>query len=245
MLLAALGSVDSLVGRAQVCPIEVEGVSRQAINSELGASGAAIKVTYRNASRFSVRSIEFEVQALSTNDGVSRPGKIIANRELGPNEVDSLLWNSTRFDKQNASKPVDIIWPALVVMEDGSKFSTSASQCGYRTAQGEQPSKLTAPSAVTTPAADSSNSKRQLEDLINSGEASLVNVTSDPAGANVDVDEKLIGKTPLSFVLTRTTNGAPRSILVYKAGYTLTGRDVIPNGKTMTFVEKLTALTSR
>ena len=61
----------------------------------------------------------------------------------------------------------------------------------------------------------------------------------------MDVDEKLIGGTPLSFVLIRTTNGAPRSILVYKEGYTLAGRDVTPNGKTMTVNEKLTAFANR
>jgi hypothetical protein len=242
MLLAALALVHSAVCRAQVCPIEIEGVSQQALNSEMGTYGYAIKMIYRNVSPFPVRGIEFGIQALSTNNNVSKPSTIIANHELAPNAVDSLLWNATRFDKQNAKKPNYIIWPAVIVMADGSKFGGSAALCGFRTERGEQVGNDAAVAANPIPAPG--NSSRQLEDLLNSGKASLVHVTSDPPGANVDMDEKLIGKTPLSFVLMGTTNGAPRSILVYKKGYTIAGRDVTPNGATFTFNEKLSVLTT-
>lgn len=245
MLLATLGVVHSAVCRAQVCPIEIEGLKQQSLTSEMGSYGTAIKVTYRNASPFPVRGIEFGVQALSTDNSVSKPSVIIANHELAPNVVASLLWNSTRYDKQNAKSPIYIVWPAIVVMHDGSRFGGSAASCGFRTDQGEQTGKATAVASKPALASNQSNSTREMEDLINSGKASLVNVTSDPPGANVDVDEKLIGKTPLSFVLMGTSNGSPRSILVYKEGYTLAGRDLTPNGTTFTLSEKLTALTAR
>lgn len=244
MLLAALGVVHSAVCLAQVCPIEIEGVKQQSLTSEMGSYGTAIEVTYRNVSRFPVRGIEFGVQALSTDNSVSKPSIIIENHELAPNAVDSLLWNSTRFDKQNAKRPIYSIWPAVVVMHDGSRFGGSAASCGFRTDQGEQGGKVAAVAAKPALASNQSNSTRQMEDLINSGKASLVNVTSNPPGANVDVDEKLIGKTPLSFVLMGTSNGSPRSILVYKEGYTLAGHDLTPNGTTFTLNEKLTALTT-
>ena len=244
MLVAFLASVPSAVCGAQVCPIKIEGVSQQTLNSEMGTYGYAIKLTYRNVSPFPVRGIEFGIQAVSTSNSVSKPNTIIADHELAPNAVDSLLWNATRFDKQNEKKPIYIIWPAVIVMEDRSKFGGSAAQCGFRVGQGEQV-RSDAPMATnSTPAASPDNSTKQLEELVNSGKASLVHVTSDPPGANVDVDEKLIGKTPLSFVLMGTASGAPRSILVYKEGYTLAGRDVTPNGTTFTFDEKLTVLST-
>jgi PEGA domain len=245
IFLAALASAHSTVCSAQACPIEIEGVSQQAIKSEMGTFGTAMKVTYRNVSTFPVRGIEFGIQALSTDNGVSRPSSIMANHELAPNAVDSLLWNATRFDKQNTSKPIYIIWPATVVMGDGSKLGGSAKKCGYRTEQSDRTGKAAVASVEPTPASNPSNSTRQLEDLVNSGKASLVNAASDPPGASLDVDEKLIGKTPLSFVLIGTHNGAPRSILIYKEGYSLSGHDVTPNGKTITLNEKLTALTNR
>ena len=245
MLLAALVSLYPAVCRAQACPIEIEGASQQDLNSEMGAYGTALKMTYRNASPFPVHGIEFGIQAIGANNSVSRPGRIIANHQLAPNGVDSLLWNATRFDKQNAAKTIYIVWAALVFMEDGSKLGNSAAQCGYRTDQGKQSGAHATSSGVTTAASDQGNSAQQFKNLIDNGTASLVNVTSDPSGANVDVDEKLIGRTPLSFVLMRASNGAPRSILVYKLGYTLAGRDVLPNGKTINLNEKLTALTNR
>jgi len=245
MFLAALALVHSAVCSAQVCPIKIEGVSQQALNSQMGTYGYAIKLTYRNVGPFPVRGIEFGIQALSANDSVSKPSTIIANHALAPYAVDSLLWNATHFDKQNEKKPIYIIWPAVIVLADGSKFGSSAVACGFRTDQGEQVGNDVAVAANPTPAANPDNSTKQLDDLIKSGKASLVNVTSDPPGANVDVDERLIGKTPLSFVLMRTTNGTPRSILVYKEGYTIAGHDVTPNGATLTFNERLSALATR
>ncbi len=141
-LLAFLALVHAAVCRAQVCPIKIEGVSKLALTSEMGIYGYAIKVTYHNVSPFAVRGIEFGVQALSTNNGISKPSRIIAIHELASDAVDSLLWNATAFELRNDKRPIDIIWPAVIVLEDGSKVGGSAALCGYRTEEGNTSARL-------------------------------------------------------------------------------------------------------
>jgi hypothetical protein len=67
--------------------------------------------------------------------------------------------------------------------------------------------------------------------LINAGKASLCTVRSYPEGASVDVDGKLLGKTPLSFVLLKGTD--PRELYLYLTGYKIASRAVQPNGTTL------------
>lgn len=246
--LAALAFVYPGPCRAQVCPVEIENVSPQAPGSGTGAANV-LRITYRNTSRFPVRGVEFGVQAVDWNSGAGRSGKFFAFLLLEPNAAGAALWNAARFGRKNALGPSLVFWPAIVTMGDGSRWSGSAAQCGYSTDNGggsvADRRSAGAATATAAPAPNPAYAEGEREEFIRSGKASIVSVTSDPPGANIDVDGKLIGKTPLSFVLLATANGSTRNIMVYKDGYTLAGRDVTPNGAPITLNEMLMASTTR
>jgi hypothetical protein len=96
-----------------------------------------------------------------------------------------------------------------------------------------------ATSDVRESSSEAKGNMKQLQASIEKGEASLVTVESEPSGANVDVDYKLLGQTPLSFLLMKTSNGAPRNILVYKDGYAIRDREVKPSGGPILIQEHL------
>jgi hypothetical protein len=51
---------------------------------------------------------------------------------LSPNGSGVLNWNSTRYDKENPGSPQFIVWPAMIELEDGSKWVGSFTKCTYR-----------------------------------------------------------------------------------------------------------------
>jgi hypothetical protein len=226
-----------MVADAQVCPVEIESVTRQALTSDMGNYGTALRISFRNSSKFTIRGIEFGIQVDSTENIKAKPEAIISYHPLLPDAVDSLVWNSTRFNKKNHASQNLVLWPALVELADGSRWVGKSTQCSYRPdSQAKTATPAAAESLQYTP--------KQIQDLIDNRQASLVNVTSDPPGASIDVDMKLIGKTPMSFVLIKNQNGASRNVMVYMNGYTLRERDVAPNGGAITINEQLVPLTN-
>lgn len=242
MILLVLASCG-MTAHAQSCPVEIKSATRQALTSSMGSYGAALQISFRNSSKFSIRSIEFGIEAVSAENPKAKPEAIISYHSLLPDAADSLLWNSTRFDKQNHGSKDFVIWPALLELADGSKWIGKSSECYYSSDGARSAGPVSAGEKGTTKA-QSEDSMKRLQDLIDNRQASLVNVTSDPPGAAVDVDMKLIGKTPLRFVLLKNPNGAARNVMVYLDGYTLRERDVTPDGETITMNERLIPLTN-
>jgi hypothetical protein len=199
----------------------------------MGVYGSVLRITYRNTSAFPIRGIEFGIEALDTERNNLRPNAIINYHPLASNAGQVLIWNSTRFDKKNGANHDFIVWPVLIQLGHRLRWVGAFSQCSYRSNMNGSAN------AAVSPA---SQNMQQLQALIAEGEASLVSVTSDPSLANVDVDGVLLGKTPLSFVLKKTTNGAPRNIMVYKDGFTIRDRDVTPSGRTITIHEHLISI---
>ncbi len=235
--LLALLCLYPLAVHAQTCPVQIDSVTRQPLMSEMGNYGTALRLSFRNTSQFPIRGIEFGIQAVGVDK--AKPEAIISYHVLAPNEGDVLLWNSTRFDRKNGSNRDFMVFPAQIQLGDGSRLMVDTSQCKWRSDGAVPPASA---SAVNKTEANQQADMEQLQGLIDKGLASLVTVTSEPSGANVDVDYTLLGKTPLTFVLMKTQNGSPRNIMLYKNGYTFRERDVKPTGQPVTIHEKLLPL---
>ena len=218
------------------CPIEIESSIRHPLTSDMGPYGSALHIAIRNTSPFPILGIELAVQAINPDKNLARPNAIVSYHVLAPNATDMLMWNATRFDKKNGSPQAFDIWPALIQFNDGSKWIGNPTQCVYRSSASIKVEENKQPEAQ--------KSEQELQDLIAKGQASLVNVTTDPTGANVDVDGVLTGKTPLTMVLMKNRNGKPRNIMVYKNGFAIKDRDVKPTGGTITVHERLIAVPS-
>lgn len=70
---------------------------------------------------------------------------------------------------------------------------------------------------------------QKLNDLVRSGRASDCTIVTSPAGAEIDIEGKLAGKSPLFLTLMR--HNAPRVITVKMPGYVTVEREVVPDGK--------------
>jgi PEGA domain len=239
LVLAGFG----MAAHAQSCPIEIESVTRQTLTSGMGNYGTALQISFRNISKFPVRSIEFGIEVVSAENPKAKPEAIISYHPLLPDTADALVWNSTHFDKENHGSKNFVVWPAVLGMADGSKWVGKSSECYYSSdaAGKDRPVATEQKSATRAPSEDT---MKRLQSLIDNKQASVVDVTSDPPGAAVDVDMKLIGKTPLRFVLIKNPNGASRNVMIYMNGYALKERDVTPNGETITMNERLIPLTN-
>jgi hypothetical protein len=215
------------------CPIDIDSVIRQQLSSDMGQYGSALQITIHNTSPFPILGVELAIQSTNQEKN-TRPYAIVSYHVLASNATDTLMWNSTRFDKKNGTPQAFIVWPALIQFNDGSKWIGNSTQCNYM------------PSVATrveeTINSETQTSEQELQNMIAKGQASLVNVTSEPTGANVDVDGVLLGKTPLAMVLMKGHNGKARNVMVYKDGFTIRDRDVRPSGGTMTIHERLYAL---
>jgi hypothetical protein len=77
----------------------------------------------------------------------------------------------------------------------------------------------------------SPESFRENAPLIKEGKASLCTITTTPPGADVTLDGKHLGNTPLVFVLLR--EGNPRVIDLTLGGYKVVHSTQIPNGQTI------------
>jgi hypothetical protein len=75
-----------------------------------------------------------------------------------------------------------------------------------------------------TPASD-----QALNDLVRSRKASDCTIVTSPTGAEIDIEDKVAGKSPLFLTLMR--HDAPRIITVKMPGYVTVERTVVPDGK--------------
>lgn len=73
----------------------------------------------------------------------------------------------------------------------------------------------------------------QMADLIKNGQASRCLVTTNPAGAEIDIDGKQAGKTPMAFILYRHPD-ADRVITIKLAGYNTIEKKASPDGHDIT-----------
>ncbi len=90
---------------------------------------------------------------------------------------------------------------------------------------GENPSASSAPNMLS--------SQQQLE-MVSSGQGSRTVVTSTPSGADLLIDGKKVGVTPMVFILLRKPNDAERTIEVTMPGYKPYQVKLKPNGTSIT-----------
>ena len=231
------------------CQIQITSVDPQA-ESALG--GSALRVDFRNASSTPVSAISFQV-LFGQRGG---PVTLTEHQPLGANKAGSAQWNEAGWLTPAVVRGIRAdqitVWPGTVAFEDGTVWKGSL-DCAFRSSDAERvpigiPTKNSIPvTAVVEKRArglastdqhsssDTSGSlpktAEQKMALIKVGEASLCRIRTYPEGANVDVDGKLLGHTPLSIVLLKGVNA--RDVFLYMTGYKVAHRAVQPNGSTL------------
>lgn len=230
-LLALVGLCPVVFG--QPCPVQIVSVDSQALTSDFGDYGAILRVVVRNSSPFPMRRIDLGVRAVTNSKKTPKPAVIVGDRVIMPNAAETLEWNATRFNKRNGGNQNLILWPVVIELGDRSRWIGNSAQCAYHFGKGAARSGR-APDlgSAAMPVLQGDAARPQWP--TGKKRESIVNVTSDPHGANVDVDGRLIGKTPLTFALMKNSNGTPRDIIVYKEGYTIREIDVNPTGLPIT-----------
>lgn len=225
IFVAAVAAVIPVFIWAQSCPVEIESVSPQ------GHPPATLKITYRATSHFAVRGVKFHAEGVNGGKKPTRPESILVITPLAPGQAASTSWNPARLDKEGGEDAAILLWPALVAMGDGSVWQGSPATCAV-TLSKDSPA-FTAGSLSDAPAHPTLTAK-DVPALVAEGRASIVRITSTPPGATVYVDDYRVGATPITSAILAKKDGGSRSIAVFKAGYTLAGHDVVPNGKRLT-----------
>lgn len=230
-LLAFAGVTQSCAFAQNVCPIQFDSVT------PAGAGSNSYVILFHNATRFPIKGVEFGAE-LDSPSPSARGALFISSHLVAPGAEDSVIWNSSIPSSVN---PAFKVWAAMVIFHDNSAWKGSdAGTCGYHFTAQTQQSATSNPSS-STPGQSASMTAVEKIALIESGQASLCLVTTNPAGATVDVDGRKIGETPIKFVLLKKASG-PRSIDIYKSGYEVIHQDVSPTGNTIRLTETLNPL---
>lgn len=87
------------------------------------------------------------------------------------------------------------------------------------------------PAAANALANGHTETPEQMLELVKQGKASRAAVVTNPPGAQVFIDGRLAGKTPITFFLFREET--PRIITVKMDGYQPIEQSVVPDGKTI------------
>jgi hypothetical protein len=128
-LLMASVLAGCLPALAQTCPIKITTVTQQVLAEGSGAK-AVLLVRYRNQTPFVVRGIQFGIQTFDEKQmRRGRSQKLLALHVLKPGVESILAWNATRFDKKHMQWQF-VVWPAIVVLDDGSEWLGSAREWG-------------------------------------------------------------------------------------------------------------------
>jgi len=228
-----------LVGNGQSsCPVRILSVNPRATSSLPSTRNAtALRVEYHNASQFGIRGITF---GMSTG-GLQKTKELTVQSPLVAGASDGAQWSG--YTWLNTGTATIKVWPKIIVFSDGSKWTPSGSkqQCSFSTADADRVQlgigggRDTIPIASKAPAGGMTAEQKMA--LIQEGKASLISVRTYPDGANVDVDGKFIGNTPLTFVMTK--NSEARSLLITLNGYKMYSRSITPDGTTIPVVVTL------
>lgn len=241
-ILAVLMASGSCLVQAQgSCPVSVVAVySPKAATSELPTANGAFQVKYRNTSEYPIETVVFRAEFRPSWPYANRSLDLIARRPLAAGAANTEEWNIGRSGL-GGSQPLEVLLkPKIVVFGDGSTWSAElVDQCGF-----DGPVANSAPEAQPvihhgTSDADTgvivesqATLSRSGEDIIAAGKGSLCRLTSTPAGATIDVDGRVIGTTPLRFILLARPR--PRDLFVYEAGYDLFHEGISPDGHPIT-----------
>lgn len=223
-LLAMTGLTAPRTLAQATCPIRFENVSP----SGNGVSSSSYVIVFRNATRFPLKGIVFQA-AINDTPSTSNPTLFVSHHLVAPGADDSVVWNAGLLARPASAGTAFKVWPSMVVFRDNSAWKrTSLDDCSFRFSSqigtdvnhanpGEPSELLTAAQKIA---------------LIDAGKASLCLVTTQPAGATVDVDGHRIGVSPIKFVLLKQDSGA-RTIEIYKDGYEVISRLLTPTGTTI------------
>ena len=75
--------------------------------------------------------------------------------------------------------------------------------------------------------------KDQLQEMVNKGQASLCVVQTTPAGAEIIIDDKQLGISPIAFYLIKYDS--PRVVKLVMPGYKTLKKEITPDGKFLPF----------
>lgn len=128
------------------------------------------------------------------------------------------------------AQAIDANWGHDTVLAPESQILRQLSTPGSLTDQIKANSEAAKSSEAALAAGPSTPQAEQ--ELINSGRASLCMVTTSPAGAEILVDGKRAGKTPMAFVLFRLDT--ERVITIRLSGYNTIEKKISPDGKEVT-----------
>jgi hypothetical protein len=260
--LALTGSLlTAAVSHGQTtCPVVVLAANPSAVSA---ISGTALSITFRNASSATTSSIVFAARF-----GLSRKPMTLTERApLDPGKTGVDQWGDNRLlALLHISKTVTV-WPQMVLFADGSNWvDDGTEQCAFRSDGSNDDVPLgvdsqasiyspagrqaTPPNAISSqPAVGGGSSNREVRltanqkiALINGGKASLLTVRTYPSQATITVDGKVVGTSPLSFVLLKTA--VPRDIYITMPGYAIFYRAIDPNGSTIQVAATLVPLST-
>ena len=235
-LLATCALTGSLCAWSQTrCPLEITAVDA-AVPSAIG-TGTSLRISYRNTT-----DVRIAVSVFQVRFGIgSRLVTFTEHQPLDPKSSDSAQWGAAAWSSLVTARAVRNIqvevWPAAVAYSDGTRW-TGNGQCQFHAGQAEMAMPESDPGDNAKKAASSTLSGEATGDartaqsklaLVKAGKASLCNINSNPTGAYVGVDGRLVGVTPLSVVVLK--KDTPREVYVYMEGRRLARRLVDPNGQ--------------
>jgi len=232
-LLALAGLAATHTFAQAMCPIRFENVSP----SEGAGGSNSYVIVFRNSTRFPLKGIVFHA-AMDETTPTPNPSMFVSNHLIAPGAEDSVVWSAGLPSRPSSRGSAVKIWTAMVIFHDNSAWKrTSHDDCSFRySSQIETSSNLAMPSQPGN-ISDVLTAAQKIA-LIKAGKASLVLVTTHPAGAAVDVDGHQIGVSPINFVLLKQGSGA-RTIDIYKDGYEVISRQVAPTKSTIQINETL------
>lgn len=228
-LLALVALTGPLCFAQTVCPIHFENVS-----SAGNASTSTYVMVFRNTTRFPIKGVVFKAAGDNAHTAL-RPALFVSHHLIAPGAKDSVIWNAAHLIRPGSTETAFTVWPSMVIFHDNSAWnSVTINGCSFR----YSPAATTAENFAKPSQSSEGLTAAQKIALIDSGKASLCLVTTQPAGATVDVDGRRIGITPLKFVLLKR-GSMPRSIDIYKDGYDVISRKLSPTGAMIRLNETL------
>jgi hypothetical protein len=232
-LLALTGLTATHTLAQAVCPIRFESVT-----PSVSAGGFnSYVIVFHNTTRFPLKGIMFHA-AIDGTPSTPNQSMFVSNHQVAPGADDSLVWNTALPVHQSNASTEFIIRPSMVIFRDNSAWKrTSHDDCSFRYSTQTDPVANLVKPGQRGYSSDVLTAAQKIA-LIEAGRASLVLITTHPAGATVDVDGHRIGVSPIRFVLLKRDSGA-RTIDIYKDGYEVISRLVAPTRSTFQVNETL------
>lgn len=212
-----------------------------------------LRIEYKNISNKTVIAIRFGVAFVDALADVNRSMFAYDSTEIvKPGKTAKPYWGDGAYFHQYGYRMQAIVWLEKARFSDNTFFNDNGSHaCGFPAVVNqaigsavapassvnrpvEQPLKSAAqantPSASTDgPGGELRISAEEIARLVKVGAASQCSVITNPPGAEIDIDGKTVGKSPMVFVLLKRGE-TPRIITLKLPGYKAIVKKTIPDG---------------